>query len=193
MTKAKMPAEPRSIGETKSIDIIGIVSDLNPNNIDAAFASFGKEEEAVEEEAEKETQSEDVSETKEEKPTSDTIASNQRKETEAKRKPTEPKQDKASEEEKANDEPVVSAEGTAFSYKNIVKKSVVDNNKYKQFWLREETIDMLDAICKGCDCQVSRNAIVHNLVSAFLKENLSLLKKNYEAKSKEKKKKDYLK
>lgn len=168
MGKGKDQSTPRTIGETKSIDIVGIVSDLNPNNIDAAFASFGEVEEPLEKEVVE-------------------------KETDEKEKAPVSKQDKESEVETVKEETNEVSDGNVFAYKNIIKKSVSDNNTFKQFWLREDTIDMLDAICRGADCQTSRNAIVHNLVSAFLNENLSLLKKNYEAKTKQKKKKDYLK
>lgn len=177
MGKGKYQSTPRTIGETKSIDIVGIVSDLNPNNIDAAFASFGE----VEESSEKEVV---------EKETSTNVET---KESDEKEKSPVSRQDKESEGKSVKEETNEGSDGNAFAYKSIIKKSVSDNNTFKQFWLREDTIDMLDAICRGADCQTSRNAIVHNLVSAFLNENLSLLKKNYEAKTKQKKKKDYLK
>ena len=76
-----------------------------------------------------------------------------------------------------------------FSYENIIRKSNTEDGKFSTFKLKRETLDMLDAIARGSEKNVSKSTIIHNLVSTFLNENLEKLK----SVASKKIKKDYLK
>ena len=76
-----------------------------------------------------------------------------------------------------------------FSYKNIIRKSNTEDGQFTTFKLKRETLDMLDAIARGSEKNVSKSTIIHNLVSTFLTENLEKLK----AVAAKKIKRDYLK
>ncbi len=76
-----------------------------------------------------------------------------------------------------------------FSYENIIRKSNTEDGQFTTFKLKRETLDMLDAIARGSEKNVSKSTIIHNLVSTFLTENLEKLK----AVAAKKIKRDYLK
>ena len=76
-----------------------------------------------------------------------------------------------------------------FSYENIIRKSNIEDGQFTTFKLKRETLDMLDAIARGSEKNVSKSTIIHNLVSTFLTENLEKLK----AVAAKKIKRDYLK
>lgn len=76
-----------------------------------------------------------------------------------------------------------------FSYENIIRKSNIEDGQFTTFKLKRETLDMLDAIARGSEKNVSKSTIIHNLVSTFLNENIERLKMVASKKIK----KDYLK
>lgn len=83
----------------------------------------------------------------------------------------------------------ITSDSDPFSFENIIKKPEVDDKTTVGFCLYQETIDMLDVIKENCNSSVSKVAILHNFVSAFLEQNKEILKKNRESKPK---KKNYL-
>jgi outer membrane protein OmpA-like peptidoglycan-associated protein len=86
-------------------------------------------------------------------------------------------------------EQLSSSKENPFSYENIIRKSNTEDGKFSTFKLKRETLDMLDAIARGSEKNVSKSTIIHNLVSTFLNENLEKLK----SVAAKKIKKDYLK
>ena len=64
----------------------------------------------------------------------------------------------------------------SFSYENIIRKSNIEDGQFTTFKLKRETLDMLDAIARGSEKNVSKSTIIHNLVSTFLNENIERLK-----------------
>lgn len=199
--------------------LLNVVAGLHGGNIESAFASFNSintnaDNKSSEEKKEDSIPAEDTKEVKAEKVPSE--------ESFVEKVPSENGSNKSSEEKKedsitAEDTKEVPIEEKGkgscsdetservkddsierkntenpYAFENIICKAN-ENKETKAFWLRSETLEMLDAISKGSNISIAKATIVHNLVATFLKENLPTLKSNYAKKCKESKKKDYLK